>query len=79
MPKAKNAESEIAIDICVVVFEMYQICSNAGYFLHFTIACSLFFCLVDRKYHFRSRRPIANVVFSASLDKKKSYTNDGRK
>ena len=44
----------------------------------------LFFCLVGRKYHFRSRRPIANLVFSASLDKKivyskKSYTNHGSK
>ena len=25
-----------------------------------------FFCLVGRKYHFRFRRPIANIVFSAS-------------
>ena len=29
------------------------------------------FCLGGWKYHFRSRRPIANVVFSASLGKKK--------
>ena len=34
---------------------------------------AFFFCLVGRKYHFRSQRPIANVVFSASLDKKIVY------
>ena len=39
----------------------------------FKIKNKIIFCLVGRKYHFRSRRPIANVVFSASLDKKIVY------
>ena len=41
--------------------------------LKYCLVYSLFFCLVGRKYHLRSRRPIANVVFSASLDKKIVY------
>ena len=38
MPKAKNAESEITIYICVEMFEMQYILSNAVYFHRFTIA-----------------------------------------
>ena len=33
----------------------------------------LHFCLASQKYHFRSRRPITKVVFSASLGKKTVY------
>ena len=63
----------IVMDGQTANFKLFIIVPCKFFFLANVNLKNYFFCLVGRKYHFGSRRPIANVVFSASLDKKIVY------
>ena len=52
---------------------------SGTFFIFPPLVCKIYdFCLAGRKNHFRSRRPIAKVVFSASLGKKNVYATRGQ-